>query len=526
MIKRILFVLLLTIATSCKKDKKKDVIFSPVETEITDEGKIISIDSVYMKTIRGSVVFSFYDANDFKTYWLANSCRQNLLSILENAESEGHNPQDFDLQKMHDKEDKILELDEKELVEYDFLLTENLYKFITLTAVGKTKPSDLYNDWDIKPNEVNAKELLLNFIKKDSFDYAVSEIAPKHPVYKKLRQSLKILDTFPEDDLKKIEIKDKIELNDSSEIMPDIKRRLIYWRELPFQDSLTYIYDEAMLNAVKKFQFRHGLATDGVIGKGTGAALNYTKEQRRQQIIANMERWRWYPRDFGNEYLLVNIPNYSLVVVKNNDTIRMHRIIVGTSKRKTPILTSKLSHIVLNPTWTIPPTILKEDVIPATIRNRNYLGQKNLTVYDSKGNVVSHENWKPEEARSYRYVQSPGKSNSLGLVKIMFPNNFSVYLHDTNSRSYFERENLSLSSGCVRVQNPFELTEYLLDDSENWSMDKIQEVINEGKTININLKKTPFLYLYYWTAWLDNNQLIFRDDIYNLDKKLYEKLRN
>lgn len=525
MAKKIFLLLLMIMATGCKKDKP-EVPVIPAEIEITDEGKIIPLDSLHIKAIKDSVIYSFYKANDFKTHWLAFNCREDLLNILNNTESEGHDPKDFDLKKISEKEENITSLNDNELIDYDFLLTENLYKFVSLTAVGKTKPKDLYNDWDLKENNIDLSELLLNFVSKDSFDYALSQIAPKHPVYKKLKDALKFLERYPNDDFRKIEIKDKLVLNDSSEIMIDIKKRLMYWRELPVQDTITAIFDEATEAAVKHFQFRHGLANDGVIGKGTVAALNFSKEQRRQQIIANMERWRWYPRDFGEEYVLVNIPNYSLVVVKDKDTVRSHRVIVGTSKRKTPVLSSKLSYIVLNPTWTVPPTILREDVIPATTRNRSYLAQKNLTVYDTNGNVVSHENWDSSKARSYRYVQSPGKSNSLGLVKIMFPNKFSVYLHDTNSRSYFERENLSLSSGCVRVQNPFELTEYLLDDSENWSMEKIQEVINNGKTRNVNLKKTPFVYLYYWTAWSENGHLIFRDDIYDLDRKLYEKLRN
>ena len=220
-----------------------------------------------------------------------------------------------------------------------------------------------------------------------------------------------------------------------------------------------------------------------------------------------------------------NIPDYTLVVVKNRDTIKTHRIIVGKASRSTPILSSKLSYVVFNPTWTLPPTILKEDVIPAATRNRSYFANKKITIYEGS-TIVSAEDWNPSKARSYRYVQSPGVNNSLGLVKIMFPNRFSVYLHDTNSRGYFGREIRSLSSGCVRVQDPFELTETLLHDSIQWNKQKIDSVLVNAKTKNVNFKQDIYLHLLYWTAWSEGNTLQFRDDIYNLDAALYQKLRN
>jgi len=238
-----------------------------------------------------------------------------------------------------------------------------------------------------------------------------------------------------------------------------------------------------------------------------------------------MERWRWYPRQFEKEYLLINIPDYTLRAIKEKDTTRTHKIIVGTSKRSTPILSSKLSYVVFNPTWTVPPTILKEDVIPAATKNRGYFATKNITIYEGNS-VVSPSDWIPSKGKSYRYVQSPGSYNSLGLVKIMFPNRFSVYLHDTNTRGYFERENRSMSSGCVRVQNPFELTAYLLNDSVKWNDESISEILKEGNTKNVNINQNVYIHLLYWTAWSEKGQLIFRDDIYNLDADLYQKLRN
>ncbi|MDO9261085.1 MAG: L,D-transpeptidase family protein, partial [Flavobacteriaceae bacterium] len=299
----------------------------------------------------------------------------------------------------------------------------------------------------------------------------------------------------------------------------------IYWKDLKPMDSITPIYDSITELAVKKFQLRHGYAPDGIIGAGTIHALNFSKNQRISQIVANMERWRWYPRNLGKEYLIINIPDYTLHTVKNSDTTPTHKIIVGRAERKTPVLSSKISHLIFNPTWTIPPTILKKDVIPAVKRNKKYLSNKRITIYNAQNVVVSIDDWNPKQAGSYRYVQSPGSNNSLGLVKFMFPNRFSIYLHDTNSRGFFEQEIRALSSGCIRVQNPFELTEYLLDNPEKWNLKTIDETIKTGKTIKVSFDKTVFIHIFYWTCWSENGKLQFRDDLYHLDAELYQKMK-
>jgi murein L,D-transpeptidase YcbB/YkuD len=383
----------------------------------------------------------------------------------------------------------------------------------------------LYSDWDLPEKNTDVNQILAHAFEKDVLQTTIDSCKPQHIVYKKLKNALQIINTFPKDTLKKIVFDGKIIPNDTSKALINIKKRLIYWKDLEPQDSLTRIYDTKTINAIKRFQERHGLADDGVIGQGTLKALNYTKQDRKHQIIANLERWKWFPKNLGDEYIIVNIPEYKLRLVENNDTIRKHKVIVGTSKRKTPILTSKLSYTVFNPTWTVPPTILKEDVIPATKKNWNYLESKNITVYDNSGNKISSSQWNAAKAMSYRYVQSPGSYNSLGMVKIMFPNRFSVYLHDTNHRDYFVKSNRSLSSGCVRVDEPLELTATLLNDSINYNQEKIGEILKTGETKNVKFNKEILLHQWYWTAWSRENLLIFRDDIYNLDQELYNKLK-
>ncbi|MDO9038720.1 MAG: L,D-transpeptidase family protein, partial [Lutibacter sp.] len=421
-------------------------------------------------------------------------------------------------------EENLSNLSNSELADYDILLTENLSRYVQKVSKGNLNPNKLYSNWELKENKINYKQLLLNFQKKDSFEDAVNATSPNHIVYKRLKNALKIISALPKYDFKNTELKNKIVLNDTNDALIEVKKKLIYWKDLKPLDSINAIYDEATELAVKKFQVRHGLGLDGVIGGGTVQALNFSKEDRKKQIIANMERWRWYPREFEDDYFIINIPDYTLHVVKNDDTIRTHKVIIGRPSRKTPVLSSKLTHLIFNPTWTVPPTILKNDIVPAAARNRNYFSSKNITIYDSNNRVVSPWDWNASRSRSYRYVQSPGATNSLGLVKFMFPNRFTVYLHDTNTRGFFEKDIRALSSGCIRVQNPFELTEYLLDNPEKWNLEKIDQAINTGKTSQVQINKEVYIHILYWTAWSENGILQFRDDLYSLDLDLYKKL--
>jgi len=523
-IKSILILLVILTIISCKK--KPDIeIVKEVKIEVSESGKIIPLDSTSIAILNDSLAIKFYAANDNRTFWISDYSRDNLLNTFKNAEKEGVSTTYFDLTTIQNKEDSIKQLSDKALISYDYLLTQNLIKYIHKTAQGTLKPKEIYTDWELKENQINFTELLLNFQKKNNFENAMAEVAPKHIVYKKLKKALEIIDSYPDTSFEPIKVDGKIVLHDTIETIKEVKKRLMYWKDLKKLDSITPIYDEDTELAIKIFQMRHGLAPDGVIGFGTVNALNVTKQKRKQQIIVNMERWRWFPRNFEDEYIILNIPDYTLHTVKKNDTTRTHKAIVGTAARKTPVLSSKLSHLVFNPTWTVPPTIKAKDMIPSIAKDRNYIRQKNISIYDANGKSISAEDWDVKKASSYRYVQSPGSSNALGLVKIMFPNNFLVYLHDTNSRSFFERENRSLSSGCVRVQNPFELSEYILDNPK-WQLEDINNLIKQGKTRDVKVEKDMYVHLLYWTAWSDKGALQFRDDFYNLDGELYNKLRN
>jgi murein L,D-transpeptidase YcbB/YkuD len=521
-----ILVLLFNIFSFEKEVIKRKAILSPSHTTtITQpEKKMKVVDVIPPNSQNSKTIVDVPKSSNYTLFWQVEKNRKIVLKNFEKSYEDGLNPADYNTVKLLEYEKKMASLNERQLEKYDALLTSSFQKYIAHLINGRLNPRKLYRNWDLKENKIDINKTIFNLLKSDSLAEKIKLLKPQHLVYKRLKKALAIINNFPNEKLKSIKIKNVIVQNDTNSSLIDIKKRLIYWKDMPSKDSISAIYDNETVDAVKKFQTRHGLVADGVIGKITVASLNFTKKQRREQIIANLERWKWFPRAMGKEYFIINIPDYRLSLVKNQDTLRTHKVIVGRQKRKTPVLSSKLAQAIFNPTWTVPPTILREDVIPAILKDHNYLAQTNIKLYDLNGNFVPASNWRLWNANNYRYVQSPGTFNSLGMVKLTFPNRFSIYLHDTNHREFFTKAERSLSSGCVRVDNPMELTEYLLDDAKNWNLEKITEILQSEKTKYINIKKEVFIHILYWTAWSEKNTLIFRDDIYDLDADLYDKL--
>ena len=507
--------------TSVKTIKAKAVIIPKIKVD----GNAIEIDSAVVLSFENQKLLEFYRATGFKTVWQSAILRKVVLKAIKDSYQEGLFPDDYKIKVLEALENKHALLKKKDLINYDLVLTLNTQLFLTHLKLGKLDPKKIYNNWDIERAPFDVNELLAESFAKKDFVATIDSCKPNSKVYNQLKKALELIEEFSDSDFSSIAFTDKIVANDTNPKIISIKKRLLFWNDLNSSDSLTAIYDSKTVAAMKRFQVRHGLAPDGVIGAGTIEALNFSKSSRKKQILANLERWRWFQMVPDEDYLVVNIPDYKLIVVENNDTTITQKVVVGTNKRKTPILNSYLKTVVLNPTWTIPPTILKEDVVPAMKRNRNYLSNKNIKIYDASNNVVSPENWNASKPHNYRYVQEPGPNNTLGEMKILFPNHHSIYLHDTNHRNLFGLNNRSLSSGCIRVEKPLELAGYFLNHSESWSKEKIDYVVATRKTHYVKIEKKYNLYIWYWTAWSLNGKLQFRKDIYDYDAALYEKLR-
>lgn len=287
------------------------------------------------------------------------------------------------------------------------------------------------------------------------------------------------------------------------------------------------VFDDALAIAVMRFQRRHGLTMDGMVGPATMAAMNVPVDRRIRQIRLNMERWRWMPREFEPRHILVNIPEFKLKVVERRHIIKTMRAIVGREERPTPVISSRMTYLELNPYWQVPTKIAREDLLPKIQRNPQFLAQQNFQIFDSW-----EENARPldphaidwsalsEDYFPFRLRQAPTPHNALGRIKFMFPNKHSVYIHDTPSKRLFDRSSRSFSSGCVRVEDPEALAALLLR-RQNWSRMQLTEALATGQRQVVVLKEPVPVYLVYMTAWAEeDNEIYFTEDIYGRDRQL------
>ena len=291
------------------------------------------------------------------------------------------------------------------------------------------------------------------------------------------------------------------------------------------------VFDDALVAAVERFQARHGLLVDGVVGPATMGALNVTVDDRIDQIVASLERRRWLDRDLGDTYLMVNIPAYRLTIVDDGAVLREMDVVVGRADRPTPLFSSALTWMEFNPTWTVPITIAQNDMLPRLIEDPTYLAQQGIRLYSDwsreRVEMVAEDIEWTEVGRGIRRFmlrQEPGPGNALGRVKFMMANSFSVYLHDTPARNLFYRDRRAYSSGCVRVSDPMWLADYLMGEAEGWSTRR-DGLLSHWRTTRINLPDGVPTHLAYFTAWLDDDGTThFREDVYGADRLIADAL--
>jgi murein L,D-transpeptidase YcbB/YkuD len=317
--------------------------------------------------------------------------------------------------------------------------------------------------------------------------------------------------------------------------VPLLRRRLEITKDLGPSGAVPFaidIYDITLEQGVKAFQLRHGLEADGVVGPGTREALNVSVAQRIDQIRVNLERARWVLHELHGEFVLVDVAGFDVSYFRNDEPIWSSRVVVGKQGRETPIFSSKITYVVLNPTWTIPPGILVKDKLPVLRRDPGYLQRSRIKVINSAGAEVNpySVNWSAYSAKRlppYQFVQAPGPDNALGLVKIMFPNPHLVYLHDSPAKSLFDEDQRTFSSGCIRVEKPFELAELVLNDPVKWNRAAIDAAIATEKTQTVNLAGPLPVLILYWTAQpRPDGQVVFRNDIYGRDPTTLESLNS
>ena len=286
------------------------------------------------------------------------------------------------------------------------------------------------------------------------------------------------------------------------------------------------VFDADVVAAVERFQTRHGLDVDGAVGPATLAALNVPVERRIDQIRVNLERQRWILHEAYDEFLVVNIAGFEVYWVKDDAVIWSEAVQVGKAYTQTPLFKDSIRYLEFNPTWTIPPGIIRRSVLPALKKDPGYLDRKGYHLLTQDGQRVDPKtvDWQATKGMPYIVRQPPGPDNALGRVKFMFPNPHFVFLHDTNHRELFDRSGRAFSAGCVRVRNPFDLAERLLVGQGDWDRAKIGRVVASGKNTRVNLDRPLRIIIAYFTARAIDQTVYFEPDIYERDAAVLSAL--
>ncbi|MBK5278649.1 MAG: L,D-transpeptidase family protein [Bacteroidia bacterium] len=507
----------------------------------TREATIRTSSSYFDNKVR-SKSNEFYTRNNFKTKWLGKDAPNKLyyafIDIIKKADRYGLHPEDYPI---HSIDERLqlrypkLQTAAVEIYDLDMQLTDAFFLFTTHLIEGRiTNTNNGDRIWIKEAAKSDDITILLEINDAQTLLEKIERLHPEQEQYQKLLSALeryRTLQNMVRDDFPIMFTAAAINPNDVHEMVPLIRRKLELtdWK----LDSLmidSTRYDEVLVGAVKWFQFRHGLEPDGIIGVATLKFLNQSYKEKSEIIELNLERMRWIPETYGDNYITVNVPEYKLRVFENKRQGLEMKVIVGSEATATPIFSDTLRYIVFMPTWSVPNSIIRDEIILRLQKDSTYYGGKNYTFYKNgtEFNPAS-VSWNNQVINSYNYavVQQPGKSNSLGLVKFIMPNKMSIYLHDTPNHNLFNRTNRALSHGCVRLDDPDMLAAFLLKDQKDWRMETIDKAMNSDQTKTVFLTIPYPVYIEYRTAWVDENGLVnFREDIYGHDKRQLAQLKS
>ncbi|HEX7374669.1 MAG TPA: L,D-transpeptidase family protein [Steroidobacteraceae bacterium] len=484
------------------------------------------------RIILGTYVAQYFEAQQFRSDWQDPTRVDQLITSIKGMATDGLDPENYHLKTLrsyrNDMNGRPLPAAEQadlEMVAMDALMlaTYHLYE-------GKVDPVKLSSQWNYTPRPVpqdNPLELLSRAVDNGNIAAIFDASRPQHVWYQRGRERLReYREIAAAGGWSSLADGPTMKLGATDARVPALRHRLQITKDMeatPEAYPPSQVFDEALEAGVKHFQERHGLAADGAVGAGTRTALNVPVSDRIDQIRVNLERARWVLHEVQGEFVLVDVAGFYVSYFRNDEPVWTSRVIVGKEGRETPIFKSKITYVVFNPTWTIPPGILVKDKLPVLKRDPGYLKRSRIRVIDGAGREVDPYavNWSSYSANRlppYQFVQDPGPDNALGLVKIMFPNPYLVYLHDSPAKALFDQDARLFSSGCIRVQQPFELAELVLNDPVRWNKAAMDAVIASQKTQTVVLAKPVPVLILYWTAQpLPNGQVYFRNDVYNRD---------
>ena len=403
------------------------------------------------------------------------------------------------------------------------------WKLVQKKLKALEQSDDIKSRWEMQPKYFpNANSVAAAAVHGNIYEYLTS-LLPMEKRYRslvKLLKAYRVMDKFP-----RIPYSAKpFKLGDRSARIKLIKKRLQISGDYPKNAAITNSFDELLRRAVLTYQKRYLLKATGQIDKRMTYYLNQPAKKNIQAIITNLDKTKLYPKRFENEYVEVNIPDFNLRYYRDAAKVMKMGLVVGRIDRPTPIFQNAIRYMVLNPTWTIPNNLIKRDLISVLKENPNYLEEKNIHVFSGNKEIqMNYEMLKPyannKKRVPYRFVQFPGETNALGRVKFMFPNKYAVYLHDTDDKSLLARRYKIYSSGCMRVERPFDLVNILLDHSKgSYSQSDIDKILQTNRPTTIKLTTAIPVHILYFTVYLEDGLAYFKNDIYLYDKIIEESV--
>jgi len=461
-----------------------------------------------------------------------------ILEYIKNADLQGLDPQEYNL-------DRLLKLwhtvSATELAQLDTSITYSLVKYIHDVSYGQLKPHETNPELFAEAGKSDFNPLLTikQVIGVSDLDQFFQKLPPQHYHYQSLVSALaRYRKLAAAGGWPQVAGGDSLRPGQHDRRVPMIRERLKVTGELQEETTVnnTELYDPELEEAVKIFQRHHGLTQDGVVGKKTTAAMNITANQKVDMIRINMARWRWHAHELGDKYILVNIASFNLKAFQDNsDTPALDfAVIVGQGQHQTPVFSDTIAYLDFNPYWNVTPSIAANEELPNLRKDPNHLSNRHIRVFSSwqpeavelDSTVMDWETVTPGRMRGYKLRQDPGPWNALGKVKFVFPNQYSVYMHDTASPNLFQRTKRDFSHGCIRVSNPLELAIFVLNGQDGgWTREKVIELYGKDTRKVVRLSRPVPVHITYQTVWVDKDGTInFNGDVYARDEKLLSVL--
>jgi murein L,D-transpeptidase YcbB/YkuD len=484
--------------------------------------KIVMGERIYSAVL----IESFYKGRNYQPAWSRNGHLEQVETLIRavgDAYGEGLSPDYYHLDLIRsivDKGGQYLVPGSMQLADLDILLTD---AFLTLgchLSAGCVNPVTIETEWFAKSLRVDVSSVLEQALGKKQIREALMGLRPQKDIYGRLRLALaQYRELSSKGEWQQVSAGPSLKKGAKSERVVELRKRLAASDDLPAAEAKAGdLFDDKVEQSLIRFQMRHGLKTDGALGRDTVNALNVPLKQRIRQMELNMERLRWILGDLEERYIAVNIANFQLDVIEKDKSVLSMKVVVGKPYLRTPIFTARMTHLVINPVWNIPDSIVQKEILAKIEADPDYLAKQNITVVS--GREVNGK------ALPDRFRQEPGHQNALGTFKFMFPNQYDVYLHDTPAKRLFSENIRDFSHGCTRIEKPVELAEYLLRGDPRWSRKELEAAVAKGTEQTVMIPNPVNVHFLYLTAWVDESGTVqFRDDIYGRDRKLDEVLR-